>query len=295
MSSPGPDRLLLTNARVVLPDRVLERGSVLIEAGRIVRILPGSNHDNDLSLSCQDIAGASLFPGFIDLHIHGAVGVDTVEATVAELERVSQFLSAQGVTAWLPTLVPASLDQYARSISTIAELMNAQRNDWDRGRPARTDVNLNSTSSDPAVVDSELPERAGRPRSQYDGAFPGARVLGVHYEGPFVSREQCGALHGEHFRTFSGAADLDCLATLSESDAIHLMTMAPEISGGIDLIRELVKRDWIVSLGHTRAQTEVLDQAGAAGARHMTHFMNAMAPLHHRSPVQWAGASCVMM
>ena len=47
---------------------------------------------------------------------------------------------------------------------------------------------------------------------------------------------------------------------------------------------ELTRRGWIVSLGHTRADFEVLDKALAAGARHMTHFMNAMPPLHHRSP-----------
>jgi N-acetylglucosamine-6-phosphate deacetylase len=63
-----------------------------------------------------------------------------------------------------------------------------------------------------------------------------------------------------------------------------MMTMAPEIDGGIELIKELTKWGWIVSIGHTRAGADVLDQALAAGARHMTHFMNAMTPLHHRAP-----------
>jgi N-acetylglucosamine-6-phosphate deacetylase len=65
--------------------------------------------------------------------------------------------------------------------------------------------------------------------------------------------------------------------------------VAPEIEGGVELVRELHRRGWIVSIGHTRAGFEVLDQAYEAGARHMTHFMNAMAPLHHRAPgpVAW--------
>ena len=63
-----------------------------------------------------------------------------------------------------------------------------------------------------------------------------------------------------------------------------MMTLAPEIDGGIDLVKELKKRNWIASIGHTRASPEVLDSALAAGARHMTHFMNAMTPLHHRAP-----------
>ena len=62
------------------------------------------------------------------------------------------------------------------------------------------------------------------------------------------------------------------------------MTLAPEIEGGIDLIKELRRRGWIVSIGHTRATVDVLDRALQAGARHMTHFMNAMTPLHHRAP-----------
>ena len=112
----------------------------------------------------------------------------------------------------------------------------------------------------------------------------GARVLGVHYEGPFMSNEQCGALHREYFRTFSSSADLDVLATLSDPDAVQMMTLAPEIEGGIELVLELSRRGWIISIGHTRADPEILDRACDAGARHLTHFMNAMAPLHHRAP-----------
>jgi N-acetylglucosamine-6-phosphate deacetylase len=112
----------------------------------------------------------------------------------------------------------------------------------------------------------------------------GARILGVHYEGPFVNSVQCGALHAQFFRSFSGQDELDDLPMLSDARARHMTTMAPEIAGGVELVRELARRGWIVSLGHTRADFEVLDQALAAGARHMTHFMNAMMPLHHRAP-----------
>ena len=151
----------------------------------------------------------------------------------------------KGVTAWLPTLVPAAEEDYERAVAAISELTKRQA-------------------------------------SQATG--DGARVLGVHYEGPFVNSEQCGALHREHFRTFKSAADLDSLPTISSSDAVHMMTVAPEIEGGIELIRELRRRGWIVSIGHTRATPDILDQAKAAGAQHMTHFMNAMSPLHHRAP-----------
>src|SRR5712692_9366688 len=63
-----------------------------------------------------------------------------------------------------------------------------------------------------------------------------------------------------------------------------MMTLAPEVQGVIELIKELRARVWIISIGHTRDSPDVLDQALAAGARHMTHFMTAMPPLHHRAP-----------
>ena len=114
------------------------------------------------------------------------------------------------------------------------------------------------------------------------GYTGGARVLGVHYEGPFVNTAQCGALHTEFFKTYSTPADVDRLPVPAE--LVRMTTLAPEIDGGIELIRELEARGWVISIGHTRASLELLDQALAAGARHMTHFMNAMAPLHHRAP-----------
>lgn len=235
--------MLIRNARIILPDRIAESAGLLVERDRIAQIydagsVPPAGDDS------IDLAGLTLFPGFIDIHIHGAAGVDTMEASPEGLLKVSEFLATQGVTAWLPTFVPASVEEYAQSIQSIEQAMAG-------------------TSG---------------------GDKPLAQVLGVHYEGPFVNSEQCGALHREYFRTFRSPGDLDELPVVKHPGAIHMMTLAPEVEGGIDLIRELTRRGWITSIGHTRAPLPTLDQAGDAGARHMTHFMNAMTPLHHRAP-----------
>ena len=223
--------LLLKNANVVLPDREVQGAAVLIEEGRIVS-LEASQADEVL-----DLAGTTLLPGFIDVHIHGAVGVDVMEATPLGLREVSNYLASQGVTSWLPTLVPGSDENYASVAAMVSECLH------DRD---------------------------------------GARVLGLHYEGPFVNTAQCGALHTEYFKTYSAPSDLDALPV--PQNAVHMITMAPEVDGGVELVRELKRRGWVISIGHTRAGLEVLDQACEAGAHHMTHFMNAMAPLHHRNP-----------
>ena len=230
--------VLLKNANVVLPDRELAGASVLVENRKIAAI---ESEIRAAGTEEIDLTGAILMPGFIDVHNHGAVGVDVMEATPGELLEVSQYLASQGVTGWLPTLVPGSDEEYQRVAGAVSEVMR-----------------------DPSA------------------ASGGARVLGLHYEGPFVNAAQCGALHVEHFKTYSQPEDLDILRL--PENGVRMITLAPEVSGGVDLVRELKTRGWVISIGHTRAGLEVLDAAGDAGARHMTHFMNAMSPLHHRSP-----------
>jgi N-acetylglucosamine-6-phosphate deacetylase len=222
---------LLKNANVVLPDREVQGGSVLIEEDRIVSLETESGGE------VIDLAGATLLPGFIDVHIHGAVGVDVMDATAADLREASEYLASQGVTSWVPTFVPASDESYRHAIAAISEAIS------------------------------------------FGG---GARVLGVHYEGPFVNTAQCGALHTEYFKSYASVDDLNSLPL--PSSGVRMITLAPEVTGGIELVRELKLRGWVISIGHTRADVKILDAACEAGAHHMTHFMNAMAPLHHRSP-----------
>ncbi|MFN2481179.1 MAG: N-acetylglucosamine-6-phosphate deacetylase [Pyrinomonadaceae bacterium] len=247
------DRVLLRGARVVLPDGVADDATILVEGGLIARVAT----DDELSSEARDarefdLRGATLYPGFVDVHIHGAVGVDALAASAEDLRRVARFLASRGVTSWLPTLVPAPDEDYRRAVGAIATLMREQDEE------ATT------------VGDRERP--------------PSARALGVHYEGPFVNTAQCGALRTRYFRTFADASSLEGVAAIDDPRAVHLMTVAPEIEGGVALVGELCGRGWIVSVGHTRADAQTLDAARGAGARHLTHFFNAMSPLHHRAP-----------
>jgi N-acetylglucosamine-6-phosphate deacetylase len=237
LNSSKPNETLLRNARIVLPAGIAQQSDLLIRDGRIAAV--SESQFPSAGVHEIDLSGCTLFPGFIDMHIHGAVGVDMMDADAAGLQRISEFLATQGVTAWLPTLVPAPEADYRRAIAAIEAAM-----------------------SSPAA----------------------ARILGVHYEGPFVNAAQCGALRSQYFRSFANHDALDSLPLLANPAALHMMTIAPEIEGGIELVHQLKRRGWIVSIGHTRAEFAVLDQALVAGAKHMTHFMNAMAPLHQRAP-----------
>ncbi len=209
---------------------------LVIENGTIVGKHPAEStaaHEFDLS-------DVTAFPGFIDIHIHGAQGIDVNSADVDGLVKIARFLGANGVTSWVPTLVPDIDDNYQRAIDSIDELMVLQ---------------------------------AGEPIAQ---------AVGLHYEGVFANEKMCGALRPEFFKKseqWSVAGGQ--LPRLKRG--VHMTTLAPEIDGGIDLIEAMVAQAWIVSIGHTKAGPDVLDAALAAGARHMTHFFNAMSGLHHRS------------
>ncbi|HLM57978.1 MAG TPA: N-acetylglucosamine-6-phosphate deacetylase [Pyrinomonadaceae bacterium] len=239
MADEKPEKLLIRGARLVLPGAVVEGEDLLVEGGRIARL----GQVPDAEARVLDLSGLTVYPGFVDVHIHGAVGVDALEATADDLHRVALFLAGEGVTSWLPTLVPAPEGDYRRAVLSIERLMAEQDE-----RPAA------------------------------------ASALGVHYEGPFVNERQCGALRTRYFRRYDGPHSLEGLATLAREGAAHMTTLAPEVEGGVELIQELVRRGWVVSVGHTRAHVELLERARAAGARHMTHFLNAMPQLHHREP-----------
>jgi N-acetylglucosamine-6-phosphate deacetylase len=247
MDNPDHRSILLRDANVILPAGSRECRSLLLEDGLISRL----SEESIAAPSATEIQvdGLTILPGFIDIHIHGAQGVDTMSATAEDLLRVSQFLAREGVTAWLPTLVPGSDSDNKKAVSAIDELMANQ-----------------------------------------ESRSPAARAIGVHYEGPFVNPDQCGALRKQFFRTYNGDSDLQSMPVPEAEDAVRMTTLAPEIEGGIELIRDLCERGWVVAIGHTKAVIDVLEQAREAGARHITHFLNAMPSLHHRSPgpVGWA-------
>lgn len=111
-------------------------------------------------------------------------------------------------------------------------------------------------------------------------AAAGARVLGVHLEGPFLSPDRMGT----HPLTHRRDPDLDLLRSWCARGPVVAVTLAPELPGALDLVRWLVERGILASVGHTDASAEQAGAAFDAGARTVTHLWNAMSPLHSRAP-----------
>ena len=107
----------------------------------------------------------------------------------------------------------------------------------------------------------------------------GAQIMGIHAEGPFINPSKKGAQAVEYIRP----ADAPFL--IENSDVIRIVTIAPEMPGALDCIREVTEKTSIlVSMGHTAANYETAKAGIEAGVRHATHLFNAMTPLNHRDP-----------
>lgn len=137
----------------------------------------------------------------------------------------------------------------------------------------------------PTTVTAPLPEieRALKAvRRAVDGELPGAQVLGVHLEGPFLNRWRAGA------QPLNWCVDpaRDALQRLlaTGEGLIRMMSLAPELPGALAAIETLTQHGIVASVGHTDATYAQAQAAFAAGARHVTHLFNAMSPLHHREP-----------
>jgi len=114
------------------------------------------------------------------------------------------------------------------------------------------------------------------------GSERGARILGVHLEGPFLHPDRKGTHNPRHIRPVSVAEMREHVA--AGEGLIKLVTLAPELAGGRDLIRFLVGKGIRVSMGHTTATFEQAKAAKSWGVTGVTHLCNAMNALHHREP-----------
>jgi len=114
----------------------------------------------------------------------------------------------------------------------------------------------------------------------------GARILGAHVEGPFLNPTRRGAHLEQYVRPADRARD-DWLN--EHQAAIRRITLAPELPGALELIRDLRAAGIVVSLGHAAPDEEVLDQAVMAGASHVTHLFNAMSSMEKVGPLRRPG------
>ena len=108
--------MLIKNCNIVYLDKV-EKGSVLVENGKIKEINPSNFDDKDVI----DANGLYLSPGFIDVHIHGAGGHDTMDGTFEAINEISKVIVKHGTTAFTPTTMTVAVEDIRKSMEVIKE------------------------------------------------------------------------------------------------------------------------------------------------------------------------------
>ncbi|MFB8286010.1 N-acetylglucosamine-6-phosphate deacetylase [Kitasatospora purpeofusca] len=222
------DLLALSGARLVLPGGVVENGRLSIR-GRAIAGLGGTATPGDL-----DLAGYTVVPGFVDLHVHGGGGASYASGIAEEALRAARTHLEHGTTTTVASTVTGEIDDLARQAAVLSELAE-------------------------------------------DGV-----VAGVHFEGPFISRNRCGAHRPDLLRD----PDPALVRKLVDAARGHakMVTLAPELPGGLDSVRMLADLGVIAAVGHTDSDYSRTLEAIGAGATVATHLFNAMPGIAHRAP-----------
>ncbi len=246
--------LLLTGADVVLADRIVSPGTVVIESDRITEVREGTVAGGGAETRV-DLPGRYLVPGFIDVHVHGIEGHDTLDGPGA-VTRIAERLARHGVTAFCPTSVACPPGALRAFLDQVREARIGGRRASARVLPAHLESNFIS--------------------NEYRGAQP-ADCLRL----PPSATDRRGNPPAD-------SAAFDAEDILREIDRavpdVGIVTLAPELDGAGDLVRRLVDKGITVSLGHSGADFECGMAAIEAGATHATHLFNRMPPLGHRAP-----------
>ena len=230
----------LTGATIVLPDRLLPSGQIVIENGRIAEVsavhAPGG----------RELPDHFILPGFIDVHVHGVRGVDSLDTGDA-IARMAAMLPAFGVTAFCPTSIACPPEALRRMLAGVRAAREAAIPTSARVLPAH----LESNFINPEFKGAQPHECIRLPHETRDGAFAGRDIL-------------------------------DEIAAARPD--VGIITVAPEMDGVLDLIPELVRHGHRVSLGHSGATYDQARAGILAGATHATHLFNRMTPFGHRAP-----------
>jgi N-acetylglucosamine-6-phosphate deacetylase len=252
--------ILLSGADLVLPDRVVDGSTLVLDGDRIVDIVTGDRQSDSRALHFP-FAGHYIVPGFIDVHVHGVEGSDALDggtAIAAIAERMPRF----GVTAFCPTSIACDPPSLRRMLTGIRSARTTRPPGGARVLPAH----LESNFINPEYKGAQPLEclRAGSPPSPRGGPPSprgGSGAAGTRWTGADILRE----------------------IEIARPD-IGIVTVAPEVDGVIDLIRDLVSHGHHVSLGHSGATYEQAIEGVRAGARQATHLFNRMTPITHRAP-----------
>lgn len=246
--------ILLSGADLVLPDRVLTAGTLVLDGDRIAEIVPGARQ-GDADAVHFAFPDHYIVPGFIDVHVHGVEGIDALDGGTA-IASIAERLPRFGVTGFCPTSIACDPASLRRMLSGVRSARTTRPPGGARVLPAHLESNFINP--------------------EYKGAQPASCIRLPGHDAARRSGEaaKAGAWTGDDILAEIAAARPD----------VGIVTLAPELDGALPLIRDLVAHGHHVSLGHSGATYEEAMEGIRAGARQATHLFNRMPPMSHRAP-----------
>jgi N-acetylglucosamine-6-phosphate deacetylase len=299
--------IVLSGAELVLPDRILSPGTLVIDGGRIADIRSGvaaARNAGGYAASLFAFHGHYIVPGFIDVHVHGVDGIDSLDAADA-VRSIAARMPRYGVTAFCPTTVACAPGPLRGVLDQVRRARETPEPRSARVLPAHLEsnfINPDMRGAQPlaclrspraALADGSGGERLPPASSAPVAASlrprpnaPDAPASGQKSRGWGPSAREKGRAGAEG--AAGAAEDFDAADIIVEIERaapdVGIVTIASELEGGLDLVRWLSTRGHRVSLGHSNATYDEALAAIAAGARHATHLFNRMPPLAHRAP-----------
>ena len=229
--------MIFTNARLIFADGIRDGLEVVVEEGKIAAICERSLAHRKHEII--DLHGNYLAPGFIDLHVHGALGRDTMEASPEAFRSICDFHASGGTTSLLLTTATAPLNEILKVLQAVRDFRSAI-----------------------------------------------TPIVGVHVEGPFISKAKAGAQRAEFIQDPSPAA---VRQLLEYADVLKRVTIAPELPGALEAIEVFHAHGISVSGGHSDVWDEDARAAFDRGMRSVTHTFNSMSSARRRSVYRVAG------
>lgn len=230
---------------VYTPSEEIHDATILIEGHRIAKIGTRNQVKIPSGATVIDNQDRIVVPGFIDIHIHGAVGYDLMEATPEAVQAVGKYLARHGTTSYAATTVAASLERTLNAANGLGQIIR--------------------TSNGSQVVSDNI---------------TGAQPVCIHLEGPFLNVKKRGAHPASQIQKPS----TELLGRLlgAAGGTARILTLAPELEGALTVLEYARDKGLRVGIGHSNATYEQAKSAIDAGATHAVHCFNAMRPFMHR-------------
>lgn len=249
--------IVLSGADVVLANRIQGPGTVILDDDRIIEVLPGTRPASPGSLQF-DLHDHYVVPGFIDVHVHGLEGFDTLDDR-GGVREMAVRLPRFGVTAFCPTSMACAPRALATFLAAVRDLRLQPQPAGARVLPAH----LESNFINPAYRGAQPEQCLRRPPTQRSVSTDGSSTQPIDSD--------------------YTAEDLVAEMSRGRSD-VGIVTLAPELDGALPLIEQLVADGHRVSLGHSGATFEEGMAGIISGARGATHLFNRMPAFTHRDP-----------